>query len=282
MTAGILQVPYSTPALLATGAVAAASTLSVYNTGTLTLANLYANVGLSTPITNPLTANSAGRFTVESTLIWASDAQAYDVLLTFSDGSSLTFDNIFVIEAAGSLSGYAPLDSPHFTGVPTAPTPASNDNSNKIATTAYVQSQNYAPLASPGFSGVPTAPTATGTTNTTQIATTAFVQSLVGTGGTFTPTSGSVTFSNGFIIKSGQSLQSMTNPTTKAVTFGTAFPNACFHASANVYNPSVTNSTVTAASVVGVSTTAVTFLFNGYQSGSYNSVPGFYWMAMGY
>jgi hypothetical protein len=33
-----------------------------------------------------------------------------------------------------------------------------------------------APLVSPGFSGVPTAPTATAGTNTTQLATTAFVQ----------------------------------------------------------------------------------------------------------
>lgn len=282
MAAGLIYVPYSWPALLATGQPSAAATMSIFNTGTMTLASLFADHGLSTPITNPLTADSAGRFTVQSTLIWASDAQAYDVLLTFSDGSNLTFDNIFVLEAAGSLSGFAPLDSPHFTGVPTAPTPASNDNSGKIATTAYVQAQNYAPLASPTFSGVPAAPTAASNTNTTQIATTAFVQSLVGSGGTFAPTSGSVTFSNGFIIKSGQSLQSMTNPTTKAITFGTAFPNACFYAGANVYNPSVTNSTVTAASVVGVSTTGATFLFNGYQSGSYASVPGFYWVAFGY
>lgn len=282
MAAGLIYVPLSWPTLLGTGQPSAASTMAIFNTGTDTLADIFADVGLSTPITNPLTSDSAGRFTVQSTLIWASDAQAYDVLLTFSDGSNLTFDNIFVLEAAGSLSGFAPLDSPHFTGVPTAPTPASNDNSGKLATTAYVQSQNYAPLASPDFSGIPTAPTAASSTNTTQLATTAFVQSLVGSGGTFAPTSGSVTFSNGFIIKSGQSLQSMTNPTTKAVTFGTAFPNACFYASANVYNPSVTNSTVTAGSLVSASTSGATFLFNGYQSGSYASVPGFYWLAMGY
>lgn len=282
MPGGILYVPYSAPTLLATGAVSAASTMRVFNTGTNTLANLYSNFGLSTAIPNPLTANSAGRFTVDSTLIWASDAQAYDVLLTFSDGSNLTFDNIFVLEAAGSLSGFAPLDSPHFTGVPTAPTPASNDNSNKLATTAYVQSQNYAPLASPGFSGVPTAPTAAGTTNTTQIATTAFVQSLVTSGGSFSPTTGNIVFPNGAIFKSGQSLQSMTNPTTKAVTFGTPFPNACFYAHATIYNPSVTSSTVTGASTVSYSTTGASFLFNGYQSGSYNSIPGFLWEAWGY
>jgi len=35
--------------------------------------------------------------------------------------------------------GYAPLNSPAFTGVPTAPTPPLNDNGNTLATTAFVQ-----------------------------------------------------------------------------------------------------------------------------------------------
>ena len=33
---------------------------------------------------------------------------------------------------------YAPLASPKFTGTPTSPTPAANDNSTKVATTAFV------------------------------------------------------------------------------------------------------------------------------------------------
>ena len=37
------------------------------------------------------------------------------------------------------LSAYATLDSPAFTGAPTAPTPTAGDNSTKIATTAFVQ-----------------------------------------------------------------------------------------------------------------------------------------------
>ncbi|MBM3440913.1 MAG: hypothetical protein FJX94_08695, partial [Bacteroidetes bacterium] len=40
--------------------------------------------------------------------------------------------------------GGAPLNSPAFTGVPTAPTPLVSDNSTTIATTAYVQQQGYA------------------------------------------------------------------------------------------------------------------------------------------
>lgn len=43
--------------------------------------------------------------------------------------------------SVSQVTGAAPLASPAFTGAPTAPTPASSDNSTKIATTAYVQSQ---------------------------------------------------------------------------------------------------------------------------------------------
>jgi hypothetical protein len=43
-----------------------------------------------------------------------------------------------------AAASVALLASPHFTGVPTAPTPATADNSVTIATTAYVQAQGYA------------------------------------------------------------------------------------------------------------------------------------------
>ena len=73
-----------------------------------------------------------------------------------------------------ALAAKAPLASPAFTGIPTAPTAAFGDNSTTIATTAFVTA-NAATLSSPGFSGTPTAPTAAADTNTTQLATTAFV-----------------------------------------------------------------------------------------------------------
>jgi hypothetical protein len=73
------------------------------------------------------------------------------------------------------------LDSPEFTGSPTAPTQSTSDNSTKLATTAYVKSNlaSYAPLASPALTGTPTAPTAGAGTNTTQLATTEFVSAAV-------------------------------------------------------------------------------------------------------
>lgn len=105
----------------------------------------------------------------------------------------------------------APLASPAFSGAPTAPSPPNADNSTKLATTAWVQTNapgtppatatplvdgtaavgtatkyaredhvhptdtSRAPVASPTFTGVPAAPTASPGTNTTQLATTAYV-----------------------------------------------------------------------------------------------------------
>ena len=116
------------------------------------------------------------------------------------------------IDSSGVSGTYAPIASPAFTGVPTAPTPAANTNTTQVATTAYVQTEltdliggapgaldtlnelaaalandasysttittalaTKAPLASPALTGVPTAPTPAANTNTTQIATTAYV-----------------------------------------------------------------------------------------------------------
>jgi hypothetical protein len=42
------------------------------------------------------------------------------------------------------VDGAAPLASPAFTGTPTAPTPATSDNSTNVATTAFVKAQGYA------------------------------------------------------------------------------------------------------------------------------------------
>ncbi|RYC10178.1 pyocin knob domain-containing protein [Ciceribacter ferrooxidans] len=110
----------------------------------------------------------------------------------------------------------APLASPALTGIPTAPTAGSEDNSTQIATTAFVQAvkeliqgavppglntlakialaigndasysttisnalATKAPLASPALTGTPTAPTAALGDVTTKISTTAFVQAAI-------------------------------------------------------------------------------------------------------
>ena len=92
-------------------------------------------------------------------------------------------------QVTASLAPYALLASPVFTGDPQAPTAATADADNSIATTAFVKNQGYqtaaqvtaslapyAPLASPVFTGNPQAPTPATADSSASIATTAFVK----------------------------------------------------------------------------------------------------------
>lgn len=118
-----------------------------------------------------------------------------------------------------TVGGYAPLNSPQFTGIPTAPTANPGTTTGQIATTSFVQhavtaattgvasfntrtgavvltigdvtGAGGAPLASPTFTGVPAAPTAAIGTNTTQLATTGFVAAALAG---FVPTTGVTSF----------------------------------------------------------------------------------------
>lgn len=186
MASGYLILPIVEPLLDASGQVVTGATLSWYENGNTsgTLAELFSDAALSDPITNPQVSDSAGRFYDQATTIWADDAMAYGAVVEFPDGSTLTYEDRYILTAATDISGLAPINSPTFTGVPTAPTPALNDSSGKLATTDYVQGQHYAPLASPTFTGVPAGPTAAANTNTTQFATTAFVVAQISGAGT--------------------------------------------------------------------------------------------------
>jgi hypothetical protein len=95
--------------------------------------------------------------------------RAGDVILTHVD----------ITDWATALNGYAPINSPSFTGTPSGPTPAPASNSTQLATTAFVAT-GYAPINSPSFTGVPVAVTAMAGTNSTQLATTAFVANALG------------------------------------------------------------------------------------------------------
>ena len=143
-------------------------------------------------------AASIPEVTAPSTDVSAS-GKAADAKATGDSLAGLTYD----------ISLKAPLESPVFTGTPTAPTAAKGTDTTQVATTAFVNAAVgdvvvpevtapstdisdsgkaadakatgdalalKAPLASPDFTGTPTAPTAPTGTNTTQVATTAFVQ----------------------------------------------------------------------------------------------------------
>ncbi len=93
----------------------------------------------------------------------------------------VTFENTVKVRSAEILDNIILNNS-------TATTPEYSDNSNRIATTEYVNRvlDNYTPGSgasipthSPAFSGVPTAPTAAPGTNTTQIANTIFVTTAI-------------------------------------------------------------------------------------------------------
>lgn len=106
--------------------------------------------------------------------------ELHDVLITsVADNDLLSYDAASGLWKNRSFSaeGLATLNSPAFTGVPTAPTATAGTSTTQIATTAFVDT-SYAKLASPAFTGNPTAPTQASGTNNTTIATTAFVQQV--------------------------------------------------------------------------------------------------------
>jgi microcystin-dependent protein len=106
------------------------------------------------------------------------NAQSYSVAGSALESTHLSDSSSILKNPSPSITTPT-ISSPTFTGTPTAPTAAVDDNSTKVATTAYVINQGYAKAASPAFTGNPTAPTAAVGTNTTQIATTAFVVSEI-------------------------------------------------------------------------------------------------------
>ena len=93
------------------------------------------------------------------------------------NGQLARWTNASTIEGvAASALGYAPVDSPTFTGDPKAPTPLTADNDTSIATTAFVKAQGYATLAAPTFTGDAKSTTPATSDNDTSIATTAYVK----------------------------------------------------------------------------------------------------------
>lgn len=106
--------------------------------------------------------------------------------------TTLDMIDVDVATLIAQAIGFAPKNTPIFTGLPEAPTPPGGDASNRIATTAFVDAalgdidtSTLAPRDSPVFTGNPQAPTKTVSDNSTSLATTAFVKlalaALVGT-----------------------------------------------------------------------------------------------------
>lgn len=152
--------------------------------------------------------------------------------------------NIAVASGAPFLSGgigsFMPLSGGTFSGTVLGPTPTTGDNTTKLATTAYVQSNlasylsttaassTYAPKASPALTGTPTAPTPASSDNSTAIATTAFVQGLFSG---VLATSGQFKLPTGHIVKYGTITGTFTAGVNNSYNFATdtaSFPNNLF------------------------------------------------------
>ena len=234
MAGGVIILPIAEPCIDNSGNLVVGATLTINVSGG-GLASIFANSALTTPISNPLTSDSAGRFFAQSTVIWADQTQAYDCILNYNNGTSFTFSTIYPVGPQAGTTGFAPLNSPAFTGVPTAPTPAANDSSQKLATTNFVTAQGFAPIASPTFTGTPAGPTATPGTNTTQIATTAFVQAAIGLTAPTSPTSGYIEFA-GFLIQWVPFSIGASPSATVSVTWPIAFPTQIIGTPFAVFN----------------------------------------------
>lgn len=108
-----------------------------------------------------------------------------------------------------ALFTIAKLESPAFTGLPTAPNPGYSSNTTVLATTKFVQDHHVvidaalalkAPIASPSLTGTPLSTTPTIDDNSTRIATTNYTRSYVAA---VVPTLPSVT---GKVSKAGDTM----------------------------------------------------------------------------
>jgi len=113
------------------------------------IANLNANGGTVTSVTaqSPL---SGGTITSTGT-IGLNNNGVTNTYLAQMGGNTLKGNNTsgsaqpvdLTVSQTMTMLGAAPLASPALTGIPTAPTALSSDNSTQIATTAFVKSQSY-------------------------------------------------------------------------------------------------------------------------------------------
>lgn len=197
----------------------------------------------SPPLTGVPTAPTAAPGTNSTQIATTAFVLAQVGVSSFNTRSGAVTLNLADITGAGG----APLTSPALTGTPTAPTAAQSDNSNTIATTAYihtalatglvssfngrsgavsliandVSAAGGALLAGPAFTGVPTAPTAVVGTSTTQLATCAFVLANAAAAGvtTFNGRAGAVVLTAADIAATGGA--PLTTPTVQRFISGT-------------------------------------------------------------
>lgn len=106
MAAGRIYFPEYMPARDRNGRLVSGALATIYENGTTTLASIFANAAMTTPLANPVQANSSGQFTA----IWASSSSLYTVAITGPNGESIgnpsVFDDVSVSTSSSSETGY--------------------------------------------------------------------------------------------------------------------------------------------------------------------------------
>lgn len=196
-----------------------------------------------------------------------------------------------------TFDAYAKLESPHLTGIPTAPTASSNTNTTQIATTEFVKTalamfnlteylkvadaqRTYAPLNSPRLTGTPVAPTPNDISEDTSIATTEWVKRVINiSGGGIVAANlnqnGYVKFANGLILQWGVYTIGTRNVTiTLPIATSVTYAVIAVARTENNYGCSGSQSCQYVSNV-----TNKTFQTGSYDSG--NGYAGFWWMSIG-
>lgn len=152
--------------------------------------------------------------------------------------------------------GAAPIDSPQFSGNPTAPTPPTADNDSSVATTAFVQAAIAAALQGSVGGG--------------------FTQSFADNGWCRMP--------NGLILQWGRLAAIRSEGSGPNVTFPISFPNNCLGVATMDWNRNASAQWIYVdcfVQLVSISPSAfATFVQN--PGSDRNHWDGFFWIAVGY
>lgn len=160
--------------------------------------DLGSNVSVINAQLNNLSNDTTNKFTAVNSAI-TSNVNQINANVAYNAGRTTNIEN--------ALPSKADLNSPVFTGIPTAPTMPSGNNSSIIATTSYVDAADTiineyintqitatqtlastnlasglatkADINSPTLTGTPNAPTPGSSDNSTRISTTAYVQGAI-------------------------------------------------------------------------------------------------------
>jgi hypothetical protein len=154
----------STIATLPTNVAANTASITANGNSIATLnTNVVANTASITANATAIATNTASIATNATAITSeATTARAAELTLTNSvnvntasitaNTNSIAANTVSITANSNDLALKAPLASPAFTGTPTAPTPATSDNSTKVATTEYVKNSIVA--ANAGLSSI--------------------------------------------------------------------------------------------------------------------------------